>query len=373
MTGAVLEDEQRPIDMRKAGPLSNDTVPISSPSKYAHAALDKMEALGIPPKPNNFAVWYRYFSGAYPDLTRTLDVIIEAGLPFTEERNAEIYDRFLGITLDEDFLNTAAARVETELRKLVQYVEEAGTDAKDYGNTLSAVTGRLSEADKRESLQSVLAHVLEATRTMESRNALLEGRLKSSADEIQRLKDDVENLRHEAMTDALTGVANRKLFDEEIRMSLAESMDRKTPLTLLMIDIDHFKAFNDTHGHQVGDQVLRFVARILKSCVRGEDLTARYGGEEFAIVLRGTDLAGGVKAGDNIRNAVSKKSVVNRATGKSLGTITVSIGAAQFEAGESVEDLIERADEALYQAKHNGRNRVECAASRAPRAQTAQN
>jgi len=352
--------------------LSNNTEPNSSPSKYARAALERMEVLGIQPKPNNFAVWYRYYSGAYPELVRTLDVILDAGLPFTEERNAEIYDRFLGVTLDEDFLNTAAARVETELRKLVQYVEEAGTDAKAYGNTLSAVTGKLSSVDKRDTFQAVLSHVLEATRTMESRNALLEGRLKASAVEIDRLKEDVESLRHEAMTDALTGVANRKLFDEEIRMSLAESLDRKVPLSLLMIDIDHFKAFNDTHGHQVGDQVLRFVARILKSCVRGEDLTARYGGEEFAIILRDTELPGGVKAGDNIRNAVSKKSVVNRATGKSLGTITVSIGIAQFEPGESVEDLIERADEALYQAKRNGRNRVECAAERPPQAQTAQ-
>ena len=335
----------------------------SNPSKYAHAALDRMESLGIPPKPNNFAVWYRYFSGAYPELARTLDVIIEAGLPFTDDRNAEIYDRFLGVTLDEDFLNTAASRVETELRKLVKYVEEAGTDARAYGDTLSVVSGKLADAD-RENIKAVLAHVLEATRTMESRNALLESRLQTSADEIQRLKEDVESLRHEAMTDALTGVANRKLFDEEIRVTHTEAVEGGTPLSLLMIDIDHFKAFNDTHGHQVGDQVLRFVARIMKNCVRAEDLTARYGGEEFSILLPGTDLSGATKVADNIRNTVSKKSVVNRATGKSLGTITVSVGAAQLAPGETVETLIERADEALYLAKRNGRNRVECAKQR---------
>ncbi|MEQ8806652.1 MAG: GGDEF domain-containing protein [Rhodospirillales bacterium] len=346
--------------------MSDETELRSSPSAYAKSALQMMEKKGIPPKPNNFAVWYRYFSGAYPELARTLDVILEAGLPFTEERNAEIYDRFLGVTLDEDFLNDATLRVETELKKLMTYLEEAGTDAQAYGDTLSVVSGELARDDGRKDIRAVLEHVIAATRTMEERNLALETRLKESAGEIRSLKEDVESLRHEAMTDALTGVANRKLFDEEIRIGAAEAMDRGQPLTLLMIDIDHFKNFNDTHGHQVGDQVLRFVARILKSCVRGEDLTARYGGEEFSIVLPNTTLKNGAKVGEHVCTQVSKKAVINRATGKSLGTITVSVGAAEFQPGESVESLIERADEALYLAKHNGRNRVEMGLTTSP-------
>lgn len=352
--------------------MSNDTKSESNPNAYAKSALQMMEKKGIPPKPNNFAVWYRYFSGAYPELTRTLDVILEAGLPFTEERNAEIYDRFLGVTLDEDFLNDATLRVETELKKLMVYLDEAGNDAQAYGDTLSVVTGQLTSEAGLKDLRGVLEKVIAATRTMEDRNKVLEDRLKDSAGEIQSLKEDVESLRHEAMTDALTGVANRKLFDEEIRIGAAEAMDRGQPLTLLMIDIDHFKAFNDSHGHQVGDQVLRFVARILKSCVRGEDLTARYGGEEFSIVLPNTTLENGAKVGEHVRTQVSKKAVINRATGKSLGTITVSVGAAEFQPGESVESLIERADEALYLAKHNGRNRVEMGISDATPPQDAQ-
>ena len=354
--------------------MSSDQESRSNPNEYAKSALQMMEKKGIPPKPSNFAVWYRYFSGAYPELSRTLDVILEAGLPFTEERNAEIYDRFLGVTLDEDFLNDATLRVETELKKLMTYLEEAGDDAQAYGDTLSVVSGELASGDGRQDIRAVLEQVIAATRHMEDRNRVLEDRLKESAHEIESLKEDVESLRHEAMTDALTGVANRKLFDEEIRIAAAEALDRKAPLTLLMIDIDHFKSFNDSHGHQVGDQVLRFVARILKSCVRGEDLTARYGGEEFSIVLRDTNLVNGAKVGEHVRNQVSKKAVVNRATGKSLGTITISVGAAEFIPGESVENLIERADEALYMAKNKGRNRVEMGVAEAdaePEAQQA--
>ncbi len=351
--------------------MSDEAESRSNPNAYAKSALQMMEKKGIPPKPNNFAVWYRYFSGAYPELARTLDVILEAGLPFTEERNAEIYDRFLGVTLDEDFLNDATLRVETELKKLMSYLEEAETDAQAYGDTLTVVSGELANGDGRIDIRSVLEKVIAATRTMEDHNRLLEDRLKDSAREIQSLKDDVESLRHEAMTDALTGVANRKLFDEEIRIGAAEALDMSQPMTLLMIDIDHFKSFNDTHGHQVGDQVLRFVARILKSCVRGEDLVARYGGEEFSILLPSTTLENGAKVGEHVRSQVSKKTVINRATGKSLGTITVSVGAAEFQPGESVEHLIERADEALYSAKHNGRNRVELGVAKVSEPQSA--
>ena len=304
--------------------MSSDQESRSNPTEYAKAALQMMEKKGIPPKPNNFAVWYRYFSGAYPELSRTLDVILEAGLPFTEERNAEIYDRFLGVTLDEDFLNDATLRVETELKKLMSYLEEAGDDAQAYGDTLSVVSGELAAGDGRQDIRAVLEQVIAATRHMEDRNQVLEARLKESAHEIESLKEDVESLRHEAMTE------NKNSKGGE---------------------------------YQCGDQVLRVVARILKSCVRGEDLTARYGGEEFSIVLRDTNLVNGAKVGEHVRNQVCKKAVVNRATGKSLGTITISVGAAEFTPGESIENLIERADEALYLAKHNGRNRVEMGVS----------
>ncbi len=360
-TGSIPLSVAGDRQARKVAPVSEDEKLRQKPFEYARAALNMMEQQGIPPKPNNFAVWYRYFSGAYPELTRALDVIIDDGLPFTDERSAEVYDQFLGIRLEDDFLDDATARIETEVMKLMKHAEAAGQDAEAYGDTLSTVSGRLSSDTEIGNLQQIMEQVLAATRTMEDRNQLLQNRLKESAGEIQSLKEDVESLRHEALTDGLTGVANRKFFDEEIRLAAAEASDTGTPLTLLMVDIDHFKNFNDTHGHQVGDQVLRFVAKILKGCVRTEDLTARYGGEEFSIILRNTDLVNGSKVGQKVRTSVSKKTILNRSSGESLGTITVSIGTAQFTQGESIEAWIERADQALYQAKQNGRNRVEMA------------
>ena len=129
-------------------------------------------------------------------------------------------------------------------------------------------------------------------------------------------------------------------------------------MSLILGDIDHFKTFNDTWGHQIGDQVLRLVASVLKDNVKGQDLLARYGGEEFAIVLPNTSLKDATTLADNIRLAVSKRRLLNKFTNTDLGRITMSFGVAPYVPGDSVDHLIRNADAALYKAKETGRNRV---------------
>jgi diguanylate cyclase len=129
-------------------------------------------------------------------------------------------------------------------------------------------------------------------------------------------------------------------------------------VTLLLCDIDHFKNFNDTWGHQTGDQVLRLVAHCLSENVKGRDTAARYGGEEFAVLLRGTGLEAATMVANQIRTTVETKKLVKKSTGDILGAITISIGVAQFAPGETAESAIRRADSCLYGAKHSGRNLV---------------
>jgi diguanylate cyclase len=126
----------------------------------------------------------------------------------------------------------------------------------------------------------------------------------------------------------------------------------------MLLDIDHFKRFNDTWGHQTGDQVLRLVAMTLKSNIKGKDMAARYGGEEFAAILPETDLEGAIIAADNIRKAIQAKELLKRSTNEKLGRITASLGVAMYRPGDTPGSLIERADRCLYAAKHAGRNRV---------------
>jgi len=157
----------------------------------------------------------------------------------------------------------------------------------------------------------------------------------------------------DARTDSLTGLSNRREFDEQIQRLLAAQIEKQTPATLMMIDVDHFKRFNDRHGHLAGDEVLRRVSEVLRETGRDVDIPARYGGEEFAILFPNTTLQNAAPVAEKVRKAIYRSEV--RFEGKSL-RVTASAGIAQARNGESEVDWIKRADEALYAAKNAGRN-----------------
>lgn len=335
---------------------------VDQADEYARAALTLMRAKGIAPNPNNFAVWYSHFSGRRPQLSRTLQILLDNGQTFSPERCDELFRRFFAIDKDANErkeITETADQIEGEISKILATLDLAGDGAARYGRTLSNASQSFGGADAGNGgdLQSMIAHVLKETRDMERLNKALENRLEKSSHEIVRLKDDLEEMRREAMTDALTGLANRKRLDIELRRAAMLAMEEGTPLSFALVDIDHFKRFNDTYGHQVGDQVLRLLGATLKSSVRADDLPARYGGEEFAIVLPQTDLEGAKTLVEDIRRKISVKNLINRQTKKDMGKITVSVGIAQFSYGERLGVLIKRADQALYMAKRAGRNR----------------
>jgi diguanylate cyclase (GGDEF)-like protein len=160
----------------------------------------------------------------------------------------------------------------------------------------------------------------------------------------------VNGLHTESRTDPLTGLANRRSLMERIEMEMAHALRAETPLSVAMIDIDHFKEFNDRYGHVVGDTVLRSVAAMMVSNTRDQDLVSRYGGEEFCLVLPDTDLLGGHHILDHLRNG-------GRESTTDLG-VTMSVGLTSWDGIEDPLSFIDRADRALYQAKNSGRDRV---------------
>jgi diguanylate cyclase len=186
----------------------------------------------------------------------------------------------------------------------------------------------------------------------------LEERLSQASGEVAELRQNLEVVRREALTDPLTGIPNRKLFESRLREAARNAVETSEPLALLMLDIDHFKRFNDTYGHQLGDQVLRLVAKTLADGVKGRDTPARFGGEEFVIVLPQTRLENAVTLAEQIRRTMARHKVVRKDTGEEYGVIALSVGASVYRPGEDLADLIRRADAALYHAKHTGRNRV---------------
>jgi diguanylate cyclase (GGDEF)-like protein len=179
------------------------------------------------------------------------------------------------------------------------------------------------------------------------------GELNATSEKLHRAKDQLEIL---ATTDGLTEVYNHRHFMDQIHERFEEAKKCSSPLSLLMIDIDHFKAFNDNHGHMAGDLVLKKIAQLLKASCRTQDIVARYGGEEFAIILSETDLQRAETVAERVRSVVEHHRLVD---GTQSQPITVSVGIGALHDGiDTVNDLIASADKALYQAKTEGRNRV---------------
>ena len=183
---------------------------------------------------------------------------------------------------------------------------------------------------------------------------------------VETLRDNTEQklaqmaLHRLAVRDGLTGLANRRSFDERLESDWLHALREQVPMSLLLIDVDHFKLFNDTYGHQKGDACLREVAAILDAQVfRPADLASRYGGEEFAVIMPATDLDGALRVADRIREAVVDLGLPHAAS-PSDHRVTLSVGAASAipAIGQTPADLLAAADAALYRAKHAGRNRV---------------
>ncbi|WP_184408939.1 sensor domain-containing diguanylate cyclase [Xanthomonas sp. 3075] len=179
--------------------------------------------------------------------------------------------------------------------------------------------------------------------------------------QLRRMHRDEEKLSSEAWVDALTGIANRRAFDHRLSQALQEAVRQHTPLSVLMIDVDHFKLYNDTYGHVNGDACLRLIASAIAGCSRrSEDVAARYGGEEFGMILPHTDAAGALQLADAIRTAVAELGLMHLSSPTSAN-VTVSVGAATFEPGQAPltpDAIVQDADSALYRAKQKGRDRT---------------
>jgi len=334
--------------------------PESFAQAIAHgdSAMQRMREIELPPTPNNYTIWYVYHSGSAPELKRDIDKLVDSNQRITRELANELYDRYFGIVSESETIRETGQSLERAIERLMGFVAEAGADNAEYGEALEAFSGQLSEDNSATKVRSIVAAILDETKKMSDRQDKLQSELVASTQEVTELRETINSARREALTDSLTGLANRKAFDEAISAMSIEAEQNEDTLALLMLDIDHFKRFNDTYGHQLGDQVLRLVARTFTECIKGRDMASRYGGEEFAILLPNTEIENAVMLANSIRETVAKKRIVNRQSGQSLGQITLSVGVALYRAGEPSTDLIQRADEALYSAKRGGRNRV---------------
>jgi diguanylate cyclase len=323
---------------------------------YATVIADRVNRLmsqhRVPPTPNNFSVWFSYATGASPALRKTIDILVANKRKFDSATNRDLYVTYINPLSDGD---DVPEQLQGVISSAKQFLATAISDNRTQIEALGDASSECQAAsDPRPIIEKLVKELSNATK----RASALEANFLETSGELDKIRDSLKLAEQHSNTDALTGLANRRALEEYFRSAQIAAMETGEPLSILMIDIDHFKKFNDSFGHQVGDQVLRLVAKVLQESVREGDLAARYGGEELMAVLPGVHLESCVDIAERVRHRISEARLTRRVSGEAISSITVSIGVAQFHLAESAEAMIERCDRALYQAKRSGRNRT---------------
>jgi diguanylate cyclase len=323
----------------------------------AASAMESLEKFAIPATPANYAIWYEYHAMQSPNLKRTIDVLISNGASFDESTLQDLYATFFSTAKEAQAVRETSALALKTLQEIVGVADFASDDAHQFGATLRGIASK-HLGESLGNLKNLIENLVDESKNMAGRTDYVGLRMRESAGKIEALERNLEEAIRDASLDGLTGVANRKTFDATIRKTAAEAMNTGDDLSLLMIDIDHFKRVNDTWGHQTGDSVLRHLAKTVQKAVRGGDHVARYGGEEFAVILPRTNAGAALNVAQNIRQALAREPLL-LALNPPMTPITVSIGAACYEPGDPLTEWVGRTDAALYHAKKEGRNRVE--------------
>jgi diguanylate cyclase len=304
--------------------------------------------------PLSYAVWYEYVAGTNLSLRSAIDERLKQSPVLTDRDIEGLFDRHVAMR-DID----SSGRVRNEIARLVKHVEgvatEAGEEVHHYGEELDGYRERLREDPGKDSITEVVESLIDETTRVRVKTEMYQEHLKKSSEEVERLRGELELVQGLALCDPLTGLLNRRGFEQQQQRLCGKSA---AGFTVLIIDIDHFKAINDAHGHLLGDRVIAAIANVLRSCVGERGPIARMGGEEFAVLLSHTSSAGGVELAERIRSNVQHGKIRRADTDETIGNVTVSLGVASCGENEQFESMFARADGALYQSKTAGRNRV---------------
>ncbi len=309
--------------------------------------------------PLNFGVALDYLTGADISVEKAIRaVLMERGKisngwieTMTATRRAD--------DVTPESLATMLDKVEENLSHFTGLVKESRDSAKDYGAALQEQAKDLASATDSE---PVLARLVALTRSMVEKTRQVESQLRENQKQTHALKSSLESARRAAEHDHLTGLPNRRAFEASLREEVLLARQNGEPLSVAFCDIDHFKQINDTHGHDTGDRVLKFVAGLLNKISNDRCHVARHGGEEFVMLFRGKSAAETCELVDEVREDLATRSLVNRSSGERMERVSFSAGVANVLGYEDSRVALKAADRALYLAKEHGRNRVYLAA-----------
>ncbi|HVM98636.1 MAG TPA: diguanylate cyclase [Caulobacteraceae bacterium] len=333
---------------------------LRGPKGYevARAAIEMMERARVWPTALNFELWLHLVADPSGALAKEIQRLLATGEPITDFVAEDLAQTFLPKARLHDQIKDAGEALSQELATVSRVVAAAQQTNAAYGEHLAGATEGLREDISSNELKTLVQDLSAATTRAQNENRDLEQRLTESTAEVGRLRDHLIQVRRDATTDGLTNLANRKSFDEELERACAEAEAEGGALHLAVLDIDHFKNFNDTWGHQTGDQVLRYVASVIGRVGAPPRFAARYGGEEFAMIFAGESAGQVERTLHDVREEVASRRLKRRSTNEDLGAVTISAGFAERRPAEPPAALMDRADTALYDSKRAGRNRV---------------
>lgn len=326
-------------------------------ANYLREAIPLMVKYSIQPNPLNFALWYAYVSGRNPVLNSELDEIISNYGTCPAEISSDLFRRYI-IDDEVKFATQIRENLLNIIGNLSQQTEQRLKGERLFESKLLTALEELQTEAAGSNSQNIAMRLVENAQEASKMAERFRLELRQANTEIEKLRRELHELSDQVSLDALTQLNNRSAFDREIQRMTQESNRKAEPLSLLITDIDHFKQCNDTYGHAVGDKVLRSFAEILKRTSGDIAFAARYGGEEFAVLLPGIALDQAHQIAEQIRNSTQTMKIKYRDRSETIETITTSLGVAQYQHDEKINDYIHRADSALYQAKKKGRNQV---------------
>lgn len=326
--------------------------------RVSRKALIMMSQRKIPISPENYSVWFEYFSGFDKELKGEIDQIINENGNFSEEINDSLYRKYFGKDANLRLIEDAHKGIQKILKDVLEEILITQETTTDYHDKLNNFTKQLDDATDLNGVRHIVANLVISTVEVIQAGEKIKAKMEETTKTSKILKFELEKAQEEMLIDPLTRLYNRRAFNRKIEEYMKLFQKEGTSFSVVMIDIDHFRQFNDQHGHQLGDHTLQFVGSLLLQELKGRDFVARYGGEEFVILLQSTSIANTYIVANNIRKRLDGIKLQHVKTAKIIGKITISAGVSIINKEDTMESLVQRADNALYYAKQDGRNNV---------------
>lgn len=331
---------------------------ISAAVSLLKQTLPEMNKRKIPTTPENYAVWYEYVSGRNTELVNEINLLDQNKTAFTTAVHKDLYQKHIA-SERESLANQLSDNVKDIINRFLLESKHEEEGLGQYSKALSDISSEAEATQSIGELKLMVSQLIEHTRQREAATCAMQESLSAMTQEMQKLRSEVARLSGESTLDPLTRIPGRHVFDDDVESHIAMSSSEGESLSLVILDVDNFGAFNEKFGTAIGDKVLKFIATMFKKNLKGSDCLARYGDDAFAILLPDTDQESAIKVADNLRSKLARQTLSDSAEKIQLGTITVSSGVTELHPdGDTARSLIARAEKALNLARAEGGNIV---------------